>query len=343
VCAVAVTASSLKVSVANSVAEGNRSDLILQPAGAGSGISHTVADLLRQRDDIRNVVELRSAGTQIDGHSAGVVGMDTAGLAGVLDLGVEAGTLADFRPGTMLLSVKEAQTLGVAPGDKLRITFPETGAQTFTVAATFTKGIVIGSPYVVSLADFSANVTSRLDRAILLSTKGGAAGAVGSKQSVSAALADYPNVTVNDPAQLTQRSQASVDQLLGLVNALLLLAVLVAILGIVNTLALSVVERTRELGLMRAVGATRSQVRAVVRRESVLMSLLGALSGIVLGTLSGAALSRALADQGITRLAVPALTLTSYLGVAAFVGVLAAIGPARRASRVDVLRAVTME
>ncbi|MDQ1532232.1 MAG: putative transport system permease protein [Microbacteriaceae bacterium] len=343
VCAVAVTASSLKVSVADSVADGNRSDLILEPAGVGSGISPVVADLLRKRDDIKTVVELRYARTQINGRSAGVVGMDAAGLSGVLDLGVAAGTLADFTPGTVLLSVKEAQTLGVAPGDTLRITFPETGAQTLRVAATFTKGIVIGSPYVLTLADFSANVTSRLDRAILLSTRGGAAGAVGSKQSVSSALADYPNVTVSDPAELTKRSQASVDQLLGLVNALLLLAVLVAILGIVNTLALSVVERTRELGLMRAVGATRRQVRAVVRRESVLMSLLGALSGIVLGTLSGAALSRALGDQGITKLAVPALTLTSYLAVAALVGVLAAIGPARRASRVDVLRAVTME
>jgi putative ABC transport system permease protein len=343
VCAVAVTASSLKVSVADSVADGNRSDLILEPAGVGSGISPVVADLLRKRDDITTVVELRYAGTQINGRSAGVVGMDAAGLSGVLDLGVAAGTLADFTPGTVLLSVKEARTLGVAPGDTLRITFPETGAQTLRVAATFTKGIVIGSPYVLTLADFSANVTSRLDRAILLSTRGGAAGAVGSKQSVSSALADYPNVTVSDPAELTKRSQASVDQMLGLVNALLLLAVLVAILGIVNTLALSVVERTRELGLMRAVGATRRQVRAVVRRESVLMSLLGALSGIVLGTLSGAALSRALGDQGITKLAVPALTLTSYLAVAALVGVLAAIGPARRASRVDVLRAVTME
>jgi putative ABC transport system permease protein len=343
VCGVAVTASSLKVSVADSVADGNRSDLILEPAGVGGAISPAVADLLRKRDDLSRVVELRYAGAQINGHSAGVVGMDTAGLSGVLDLGVAEGTLADFRRGTLLLSVKEARTLGVAPGDKLRITFPETGVQTLTVAATFTKGIVIGSPYVLTLPDFSANVTSRLDRAILLSTKVGATGTGGSKKSVSSALTDYPNVTVSDPAELTQRSQASVDSLLGLVNALLLLAVLVAILGIVNTLVLSVVERTRELGLMRAVGATRSQVRAVVRRESVLMSLLGALSGVVLGTLSGAALSRALADQGITRLAVPGLTLVSYLAVAAFVGVLAAIGPARRASRVDVLRAVTME
>jgi putative ABC transport system permease protein len=150
-------------------------------------------------------------------------------------------------------------------------------------------------------------------------------------------------VTISDPAKLTADAQASVDQMLGLVTALLLLAVVVAVLGIVNTLVLSVVERTRELGLLRAVGATQSQIRTLVRRESVLMSLLGAVTGIVLGTVSGIALSRALLDQGVTRLAVPTTTLTGYLAIAALVGVLAAIGPARRASRVDVLRAVTTE
>jgi putative ABC transport system permease protein len=155
--------------------------------------------------------------------------------------------------------------------------------------------------------------------------------------------ADYPNVDVKDPGELTEQAQASIDQLLGLVTALLLLAVVVAILGIINTLVLSVVERTRELGLMRAVGATRRQVRTVVRRESVLMSLLGALTGIALGTVAGIALSRAMVDQGVTTVSVPVGMLVVYVAVAAVVGVLAAIGPARRASRIDVLRAITVE
>ncbi len=118
---------------------------------------------------------------------------------------------------------------------------------------------------------------------------------------------------------------------------------IVAVLGIVNTLVLSVVERTRELGLMRAVGATRRQVRTVVRRESVLMALLGAVTGVVLGSLAGVALSRSLADSGITAVTVPVGTLVAYLVVAALVGVLAAVGPARRASRIDVLHAITVE
>jgi putative ABC transport system permease protein len=119
--------------------------------------------------------------------------------------------------------------------------------------------------------------------------------------------------------------------------------VVVAILGIVNTLVLSVVARTRELGLLRAVGGTRRQVRAIVRRESVLMALLGAFTGIALGTISGIALSRALVDEGITKLAVPTTMLAVYLLVAAAVGVLAAIWPARRAGKVEVLQAITAE
>ena len=210
------------------------------------------------------------------------------------------------------------------------------------VVGTFSKGSLINASYVMTMPDFTANVTSTLDGAILMTNAPGADPAE-AKSTIEAALTDYPNVTVNDPADITQKAQDSVNQLLGIVTAMLLLAVIVAILGIVNTLVLSVVERTRELGLLRAVGGTRRQVRTVVRRESVLMALLGALTGIALGTVSGIALSRALLDQGITEVQVPAGTLALYLVIAAAVGVLAAIGPARRASKVDVLKAITAE
>jgi putative ABC transport system permease protein len=192
------------------------------------------------------------------------------------------------------------------------------------------------------MPDFDANVSWRLDGAILMTMAAGTDQA-SAKHSIEAALTDYPNVTVNTPADITREAQHSVDQLLGIVTALLLLAVVVAVLGIVNTLVLSVMERTRELGLLRAVGATRRQTRTVVRRESLLMSLLGAVTGLALGVGAGIALARALGDEGITTVSVPAPTLVVYFAVAVAVGMLAAVGPARRASRVDVLRAVTTE
>ncbi|HEX2895135.1 MAG TPA: FtsX-like permease family protein [Marmoricola sp.] len=342
VVAVAVTAASMRDSISEAVNDGNRSDLILQPAGIGSGMPESVAALMRQRDDVTDVVALRESSARVDGHSAWVTGIDTAGLSKVIDLGIETGGLDGLGQGGVLVSDKKAEELGVGVGDTLTVSYPETGSVRMRVAGTFSKGFLINATYVMGMADYAANVTSKLDAAIMMKNAPGANPAQ-TKAAVKKALAEYPSVTVSDPQELTEDARASVNQMLGLVTALLLLAVIVAILGIVNTLVLSVVERTRELGLLRAVGATRRQVRTVVRRESVLMSLLGAISGVALGTGAGIALSRALADQGISTVTVPATTLVVYLVIAAVVGVLAAIGPARRASRVDVLHAITTE
>jgi putative ABC transport system permease protein len=342
VSAVAVTASSLKDSVTEAVSGGNRSDLILEPYGVGLGVSPAVADLLRAREDVADVVELRETGAQVDGHNSLVTGLTADGLDQVIDLGIETGSLDAFEPGHLLVSTSNAEELGLEVGDPVTVTFAETGSSTMEVAGTFSKGSLINATYVMTLPDFAANVTSKLDGAILMTNAPGV-DPDDAKATIEKAVADYPNVEVNNPADITADARASVDQLLGIVTALLLLAVVVAILGIVNTLVLSVVQRTRELGLLRAVGGTRRQVKAVIRRESVLMSLLGALTGVGLGTLAGVALSRALADEGITTISVPTTTLAIYLLVAVAVGLLAALGPARRASRVDVLKAITTE
>lgn len=342
VVAVAVTAASLKDSVTEAVEGGNRSDLILEPAGTGLGISSSVAEVLRDRDDVGAVVEMREWGAQVDGGSVLVTGVDTVGLEQVIDLGIERGRLADLRAGRILVGSHEADELGLGPGDPLVVTFPETGPQTFRVAATFAKGSLINASYIITMPDYEANVASRLDAAILMTSRGGD-DSQAAKTAIEAAVADYPNVTVNTPDDITRKAKDSVDQLLGLVTALLLLAVVVAVLGIVNTLALSVLERTRELSMLRAIGATRRQVRVVVRRESVLMSALGALTGIALGSASGIALARALADEGITEISVPVATLFLYLFVAVAIGVLAAIGPARRAGKVDPLASLAAE
>ncbi|MBA2953234.1 FtsX-like permease family protein [Nocardioides sp. MAH-18] len=341
VAAVAVTAASLKDSVSAAVSGGNRSDLILEPEGAGMGVSSSVADLLRARTDVDAVVELREWGAQINGDDQLVTAVDTAGLDRVIDLGIASGSLDALRAGSILVSTAQARHLGVSAGESVTVTFPETGPRPFRVAGTFDKGSLINATYVITLSDFEQNVTSRLDQAILLTTPG--LDPDRAKERIGAALADYPNVTVNTPQDITRKAQHSVDQLLGIVTALLLLAVVVAVLGVVNTLVLSVMERSRELGVLRAVGATRRQVRQTIRRESVLMSTLGAVTGVALGAAAGVGLARSLSEQGITTVAVPLVTLAAYVVIAIGVGVLAAVAPARRASRVDVLRAVAEE
>ncbi|HEY0474065.1 MAG TPA: FtsX-like permease family protein, partial [Kribbella sp.] len=163
------------------------------------------------------------------------------------------------------------------------------------------------------------------------------------QRAITAALADHPDAKVLDRKGFEKDASGFIDKLLTFVTVMLLLAVLIALLGIVNTLVLSVYERTRELGLLRAVGMTRAQVRAMVRWESVVISLIGALAGAALGIGLGLALSQALKDEGIKAISIPALQVTLYVVLAAVAGVLAAIGPARSAAKVDVLKAVVAD
>jgi len=160
---------------------------------------------------------------------------------------------------------------------------------------------------------------------------------------IDAVIADLPTVTLKDQAQFAAEQRAPVDQMLVLIYALLGLAVVIAVLGIINTLALSVIERTREVGLLRAVGFSRRQLRTMVRLESMVISLLGAVLGVGLGLVFGVALQRSQSSSGIEVLSVPFGQLLIFVVLAALVGVLAAVWPARRAARLDVLRAITTE
>ena len=163
------------------------------------------------------------------------------------------------------------------------------------------------------------------------------------RTAIDGALEDFPGVQVQDQAELAESLRSQVDQLLNVIVGLLGLALVIALIGIVNTLALSVFERTREIGLLRAVGMTRRQVRSMVRWESVIVAVFGAGLGVAVGSVFGWALVRASADQGLQVLEFPAGRLVVYMVVAGLAGVLAAVFPARRAARLDVLEAVTTE
>jgi putative ABC transport system permease protein len=148
---------------------------------------------------------------------------------------------------------------------------------------------------------------------------------------------------VQDQAAFREQQAGFIDQLLALVTALLLMAIVIALFGIVNTLGLSIYERTRELGLLRAVGMSRRQVKRMIRWESVIIAVFGAVLGIVIGVLFGWALQQALRNEGVTEFVLPVGQLVVYLVLAGLAGVLAAIWPARRAAKLDVLQAISYE
>jgi putative ABC transport system permease protein len=152
-----------------------------------------------------------------------------------------------------------------------------------------------------------------------------------------------PGAEVQDQAQFREAQEASIDGVLNLMLGLLALAILIALLGITNTLALAVIERTREIGLLRAVGMERRQTRRMVLWESVIVAAFGAVLGIAVGTFLGWAVVQALADEGVRSMVLPGAQLLTYAVFAIIAGVVAAAFPAWRASRLDVLRAVTVE
>ncbi|MCW2499529.1 MAG: hypothetical protein JWN87_1205 [Frankiales bacterium] len=268
-----------------------------------------------------------------------VQGVDPQALQQVLKLDVVQGDLTALGDGALAISKKERDDLGVKVGDTVPVTWARTGEQPLKLGAVYDDNDFAGS-YLVSDRTFDANVTSK-ELVVVAVTQQPSVTPQAARAALETALVDFPNLLVEDQAQFVKAQGDQVDSILNAITGLLVLSVLIAVLGIINTLALSVVERTRELGLLRAVGLQRRQMRRMIRVESVVISLYGALLGVGVGLAFGYALVVALHDQGITEFAVPTQRLLVVLLVAAVGGVLAAALPARRAARMDVLEAVS--
>ncbi len=193
------------------------------------------------------------------------------------------------------------------------------------------------SGYLVSNATFTADTGRQVDSVDLVRSAAGAAA------SIQRALAGYPGAQLLDQAAFAKSRGSMLASLLNLVTALLVLAVIVALLGIVNTLALSVVERTRELGLLRAIGMRRGQLAQMIAAESVIIAIIGAVLGTALGLGLGAALADAFTRAQQATVVISPGQIIAYIAAAALAGVLAAIAPARRAARLNVLDAIAAE
>ncbi|HSJ19782.1 MAG TPA: FtsX-like permease family protein [Nocardioidaceae bacterium] len=307
----------------------------------GTPFSTAVARQIREVDGVETVAQFRQGYAQIEGSGAWMGAADPEDLSAALDVPMLTGVLTALEPGTVLVEGEEANDLGVGIGDTLPFTF-QGGTIDLTVAGVYQSGATIPANFLTTLDTFEEGGLAPVD-SILFVNKTPTADAAAVRTEVEAIVADLPTVTVKDPSQFAEEQKEQINFFLNIIYALLGLAVIIAVLGIVNTLALSVIERTREIGLLRAVGLSRSQLRRMVRLESVIVAVLGAVLGVLMGIAFGVALQRAIADQGIDVLAIPWVRLSAFVLVAAAVGVLAAVVPARRAARLDVLRAISTE
>lgn len=334
-----VLGASANASIDDAVANGLRADVVVDTGMfATTGLSPNLAADIADVVGAATTTTVRTAPATLEGRTVRLNAVDPDLYPQVVELGDTVGNLGDLTGASIAVQRDVATEHDWTVGDTVAARFAETGDHRFTVVATYEHGTLAGD-YLIHQDTFERHVADQVDNQIFVAVAAGADGAL-VRDSVAATAADYPNARVQDRDEFIGNLTGHIDEMLNLVTALLVLAVVIALIGIANTLSLAIVERTRELGLLRAVGMTRRQMRATVRIEALLVSALGAAIGLATGTAAGAALAASLADQGIDHLAIPTSRLAITALVAAGAGVLAAVGPARRAARLDVLEAI---
>jgi putative ABC transport system permease protein len=335
---ISVFAASARASVDANIDHALRSNWIIAPLQQ-DGLSPSVARTVSALPETESVTSFRVAPATLGGDTVQVSGIDPATVGRHLDVGVKAGSVVGLGANEIGVRQKVARDHGWHVGDDVTMTFAQSGVQHFTIALIYGLQDPLGD-YTMSQQTFDANVAHVSDQALFVLDAPGV-DRTQARTAIEQALAATPTARLYTPAEFKSEVAGRIDQALNLIYVLLLLAVVIALFGVANTLALSVVERRREVGLLRAVGMQRRQLRASVRWEAVLIALLGTVVGVALGLGFGWALVKALGSQGIDQLAIPAARVAVVVVAGAIAAVLAAALPARRAARADVLQSIS--
>ncbi len=334
---------SLETEIDTTVGEVFLGDVVID-TGAGFGLTGVSPELTAEvvaLPEVGAATGVRFGIAQVAGRAGLVVAIDPTQVDEILDLGVIDGDLAAIGPGGIAVSEEFARDSRLGVGDIVPAQFLTGGIQVLTVAAVYTERDRFGD-LLISTEGYDSWFPTSVDSFVYI------VGAEGVdpddvERAVSEVAAAYPNARVQDRAEFIEDQSGFLQPILVLFTALLSFAVVIALFGITNTLALSVLERTREIGLLRAVGMSRSQVRSSVRWESVIISLFGTGLGLVIGVFFARVLIYALADEGFTSFTLPVGRLVLTGIVAAVAGVVTGLWPARRASRIDILEAIGAE
>jgi putative ABC transport system permease protein len=336
--ATSVLVSSARATIGQQVAAASRTSYYVQASNGADGLSPALAGTIAGQPGVRAVTEVRQTTATVGGTVDRTIdGVDPAAIGKFTDLGITAGRLSALSaPGTIMVSADTAAGHGWKTGDFVRVQFGAYGAYRLRITGIFAN---IGplSAYLVASTTLAADSGVRADSVDLVRAPATA------RSAIRSALAGYPGAQLLDQAGYTASQTKVLNSLLTVVTAMLILAIVIALLGVVNTLALSISERTREIGLLRAIGMQRGQLRLMIAAESMIISVIGALLGIILGLGLGAALAAALSTSRQATVAIPAGQLVVYILATAAAGVLASIGPARHAARLNMLTAITSE
>ena len=352
---VATLVASAKHSVSATVADEVIGEFQVQTTSAGNpftgGLSPEIGARLRDLPEVAvaagyRIGEWREPGGADVGTAYGpqaglqyLLGVDP-GMDRVIRMGITAGDYARLAEReTVALHEDYAAEGGFAVGDRFPVEFPDGTTADLEVVALYGADW-FGTQVLISMTSFSLHYDWDRDQTVVVGLAEGV-DAEAARPALEAVVADYPNAELNDMQQALDKTVAQLDLLLNVLTGMLAMAIIIALLGIANTLALSIMERRREIGLLRAVGMTRRQVRRMIRWEAVLIAVFGAVIGMLVGVGLGVAVVAAI-GSGIL-LAIPWGNLAIYLVLAAVGGIVASIVPGWRGSRLDVLDSIAYE
>lgn len=341
-----VFGASLKATMDQTVSRSFAGDVAVSTpsfGAGGSGLSPQLAGAIAKLPEVDTAVGLGRGVAEVNGKGRALTVTDPTALARTFDLGKVQGSLTTLGTDGIAITRTEANRQHLTTGSKAQLTFTDGKKKTFTVRAVYGQSELAGD-YVITRAAWAPHRTQDSDTLVAVSFKDGVSTAKG-KAAVAKVADHYGAPQVQTRHEYAQSSAGGIDMMLTLVYALLALAVLIALLGIANTLTLAIHERTRELGLLRAVGQTRPQLRAMIRWESVLVAAFGTVGGLTLGAFLGWVLVKASdgASDSTFAFSIPPqqLLLVALVGLTA--GALAGLRPARRAAHLDLLRAIATE
>jgi putative ABC transport system permease protein len=335
---ITVFAASARTSVNAAIDRSMKADYVITSPGFGQGsIPLEAQRSLAELPEVTSASGIRSGQAKIDGSVTQVIAADPAKIDSLFDLEPKQGTISELSASGIAVLDSTASDNGWKLGQKVPITFAQTGTQQFTVESIYQQSGFTN--YVITIDAYEQNFTDQFDFQVYVSTKGGVTPE--NTAAVKTVMHQYPGPKVETRDEYKATQAAQINQFLNLVYVLLFFAIIIALFGIANTLGLSIIERRHELGLLRAVGMTRRQLRSSVRWESVIIALLGTLLGLVIGVVFAWAMVKALSDQGIDKFSIAPAQLLLIVILAALFGVIAAAWPARRAAKLDVLASIS--
>jgi putative ABC transport system permease protein len=340
VTAVAALAASISSQIDGVFTQQFKGDYAINTNARGfGGLSPSLADDINTLPEVERATGIGLLTVKIDGKGQYLTTINPATVEGVFDIGLTSGSYANLTPETIFVSQQYAENNGAKLGDTIQVTLADAQVKSLSIAGIYEFDELAGK-YTVSRDLTKDTTVITFDLGVYIKIKDGVS-QESARTALQAAVDKYGQGTLLSKREYIDSQSGQINQLLGLIYGLLFLSVIIAVVGIIITLLLSVFERQREIGLLRAVGMTKSQVRTTVRWESVITSLLGAVVGILLGVGLGWVIVYALRDQGLSSFSVPVGTTVSILIMAFVIGVLAAVYPAWRATRVNLLAAIT--